>query len=921
MATKHPPKSKPQYIKLTRNGATFKAEWTLLKNATEGDYKYSSIEGVLEIVRIGSDNKKNVRKVPITLGAAAKSYVYTIDTSAYHPLGKFDLRSVTVKVHGVNRDGSSENAEATWTAEQPYQPSLSLSFDPDTGEVTANWNANVPKNPTSAKHWRTRTKFQMFWDGYQKGSQTVSPTTAASGTFKHDFGKAAILGYNQIIRCVVRVTNQGPWGNSVTTERIYRISHPSVYAVNQDEKNHPRLSGNGSNLTVDTGNVIIPVYRADKEEGTGGGYKHPVDEVQLQRVVDVPYSAKKADANARDDWEDVDGAVDDGTCSGFHDAYINALSTPGTYTWYRVRTSHAGYYSYSQPWKCTLTYEDPAKVSDDIGICSLTAEDATTARVVIGWNDNDSNTNEISWSTNERAWQSTESPSTFITDWKDNPKASEASAYAKSATLYIAGLTEGEEVFVRARRYLQTDDGIDTYGAYAGTPSVKPAEAPSDVSLSVPEFIQRGADLALSWSHSGAAQEAWCIVDSNGSTLASGIGSQSSVAVPWSSIESRADGGSIALHVEVTAGRFTVASDNRTVGIADAPSCTVTTNLTADSDAAYGVKLTSQPLEFSVATDEGGSVLASARIDSHGIGASMPDRDITQADGETVWTAAAGTMSDNGEQASETLEFSAIGALLDGGDYSLFAKVRSVRTGMESEEVEIPFTVDYAHKAAPCAPSVAMADGFASITASAPSDAAGTDVFDVYRVTPSRSYLIAEGVEFGDTVVDEVPPTSSRWGGSGVYTVATRTADGSVEFAEAEYSNASNAVLFDWYDGGEHGHLELPYNVEASDSWGDRSETRVHMDGSKTLYAAAGKDRSCKLSMQHPNEGSDDTKTALFAMAQHEGAVFVRTPDGHAYPARVELGDYKRGYDSSALDIAIDAEEVAMVPEFMARSL
>ena len=53
------------------------------------------------------------------------------------------------------------------------------------------------------------------------------------------------------------------------------------------------------------------------------------------------------------------------------------------------------------------------------------------------------------------------------------------------------------------------------------------------------------------------------------------------------------------------------------------------------------------------------------------------------------------------------------------------------------------------------------------------------------------------------------------------------------------------------------------------------------------------------------------------ALAQYEGPVFVRTPDGLAYPAHVQVSGLNTAYSSIASSVSINAEEVGMTDEFM----
>jgi hypothetical protein len=157
--------------------------------------------------------------------------------------------------------------------------------------------------------------------------------------------------------------------------------------------------------------------------------------------------------------------------------------------------------------------------------------------------------------------------------------------------------------------------------------------------------------------------------------------------------------------------------------------------------------------------------------------------------------------------------------------------------------------------------------------------------------------------------MDTFAPFSS--GGELAYRLCTRTPDGDIDWTDIPYTLKSSGMRIDW-DGK---HVELPYNVSISDSWEKGFELRQHLDGTQAGYWDAGASRKASLSTDVIKVESAEQRELLAALAKYAGACFVRTADGCAYPADVQVESYGVSYESGAVPVTISATEVALTDE------
>jgi hypothetical protein len=184
-----------------------------------------------------------------------------------------------------------------------------------------------------------------------------------------------------------------------------------------------------------------------------------------------------------------------------------------------------------------------------------------------------------------------------------------------------------------------------------------------------------------------------------------------------------------------------------------------------------------------------------------------------------------------------------------------------------------------------------------------------TDQWDIYRVTGDGAQLIGEGYPLDHEVTDEWAPFGT--GMDLAYRVACRTADGDVAWADFEYVQDGGSLRFDWEDGS----VELPYNVAVSDAYEKDVDVHSYLDGGTDAYYNQGIRRKARLSTDVMRLEDQSTVAGVRALARHPGTAYVRTPDGSAYEADVQVSSM--GTDGAVVAVAIDATEVRLAPTHM----
>ena len=862
------------------------------------------------------------------------------DRNRYYPKTSKKCTGIRVGVHGVNAYGSYDdtyqrgpNVYQTFPIYKPQRPKCEFVGWNESSNYRAEYTIDAnPGDEDETKNNRERldTRYRVLRQdnlpnsGYSKKKAVRDWTATTSDTVEgNQASDNRILGLSdgQWLEFTLEAYSRGMAGDSSTHTVKLVASRPARATISS-----VKVSAVDMVKGIVTVKCTIP---SDSHRWT--------TKAKLQRLKDVDHDKTASQVAALSGWEDVTGMVQiddlykDATWdSSFVDSVAAAYPTStNKKTWYRVVTEndlYSGDNAYqSVPVEAKQLYRRQTATNDRVYVESIsTNEDATAVKVKVGWPNDDSTGTEISWSTHEDAWESSEQPSTALITWKDPTSQGN---YANSASFTIYGVEQGQSVYVKARRYYQDSDGnIVDYSNYATASSDSawpfvPAMPPSEVQLVAPTFVPRGSDVPLTWTFkSDAPQTAWAVyrvfytVSNNVRTetsrraILSGEDSFGACAVPASLLSDD----SAFLVVSITTGSEWADSQEAEVVFADAPEISVSYPTATDPDytTTYPLLL-EQPMTLYCESDTGDDMLH-VRVLSNGVTYGLPDGDGVQADGEPVfdaWVQPSWGEDSGSYYCAVTLPTDV--PFIDVGVYTWEVTAQNSTTGMLSETQTGLVKVRWAHQAhrpGEGSQAIVYADARAvEIIPAAPDNIAPSDVFDLYRVTPDGVDLIAEGMRYGSVLMDKHAPF-----GDGSYRVATRTVDGDVAWADVEYSLPCKTMRFDWGDE----NVELPYNIVRQDSWSKDFEERAHLDGERTGFWNAGASRSASLSTDLMRFGDPSVQERVRRLARYAGPVFVRLPNGCSYQANVDVNGLDESYQSGAVSASFSVTQVMLTDAF-----
>ena len=653
-------------------------------------------------------------------------------------------------------------------------------------------------------------------------------------------------------------------------------------------------------------------------------------------------------------WARVQNAA--GSEWGYHQTiYLRGL-VPGTTYWVKARRylESGGSTTYSS-WSKLGSFTTPTVVSAisdlRVGLPSATAgEDGRSIKVVTGWC-GDREGNEISWSKDPNAWDSNNQPSTMTFTWEDEENASyyyyastdttvkanktyytrsgsgtaespyvytvvasptgnpSTSGYynrgrywAHTGTAYITGLETGETYYVRTRTYFE-----DRLSEYSRTVAVTPYVAPESVTITAPAAVARGKGIELNWSISGELeQKKWRVRKSGdtGKALKSGTGSFCRTVIPASRYGNVS---SIALYVESSCGGGYTASETVTVGIVDKPTCSVSMST-----------ITAQPASFTVTTNNPGATLL-CTLKSMGITQQLPDGQKNQLPGDVVWTSAVNPVwTGSGSSYTTTVTMPSSIDFVQGGRYRIYVKAVEPVAGLASSQSYSTAKVNWTNQAVSPSSSIVVTpdatNRCVTITLAAPTSGRSSDAYDIYRKTPTGYDLIAYGMARNATVIDRFAPYGKD--AELYYRIALRTVDGDIKYNDYAYSMAVDVLRFDWFGGS----IELPYNLEFSESWSKSFESRKHVDGSVNGYW----DKAVELKGSYTTDviRLDDLSQydILCKLGEYPGAVFCRTVNGMAFQCDVQTRKLATSYRAQTVAVQLDITRVALTDEYTAKN-
>lgn len=446
-------------------------------------------------------------------------------------------------------------------------------------------------------------------------------------------------------------------------------------------------------------------------------------------------------------------------------------------------------------------------------------------------------------------------------------------------------------------------------------------------------------------------------------TLAKGEDSMGSTKIGAERLAAFAVDGSVRFTVQASTGSGFVISEEHTVTILDRPTLSVN----------VPTPLTVQPLSFTATASRECDLVVI--VTSLGAGGQFAEGVLQQTDGDTIYSTVytpeweAQAQPDDGWTTTVTLPTGL--DFWDLGNYKVAVTAIDRSSGLRSTEATAVFGVAWAHQAPSIAPTEVYSltadtevvedkpyftydseaqtyidvlpegsenpqnEGWyelavtecvtltpvditdengrhrqeVQISLTPPPGSVETDVYDIYRLTGDRADLIGASYPLTYTVTDEYAPFGSDM--TMYYRIAVRTVDGDEAFSDIEYVMDGDMMRFDW----SGGTLELPYNISISDKYKKDSEIRQHMDGSSDAYWNQNVERSASLSSDVIRLEQQDEITAARHLGRYAGPVFVRTPDGSAYEADVQVSDMST--EGILTAIAIDATEIGLTQEFM----
>lgn len=823
---------------------------------------------------ISASNKKFSKSINL-------NNAYGLTRQSFYPFTGLKLYSVSIWAQPYNSYGTSKAISKTRQFSKPAKPKIGgFVVDDETGIVSV----AITSGDGDGYHERARTRYKVVIHNTRTGKTWTHSDSAFAGnsyTASYNVADYQQLAYGDYVQITVNAWNQGFCGDSEHVTKTYYMGYPAKVGINSVSVSSREATGKCT-VAISTNSTL----------------QHPVDSVILEYLANCTY--EKADQIPGDESWTVTQIVDDAQCTALAMPVASLIPDAGKYTWVRVRSVHAipdVLYRYSEP-KRVLGLETPAQSAsdDDIKILSTAlGADSESVIVHLGWNasgTDDATGTELSWADADDAWRSTDPPQTFEFEWSDgaytDTSVTPSVTYQDSAYITIKNLDPGQTAYIRARRYMDAD-GERTYGEYSNAkaqiPSSEMAGAPESVALSIPGFVARGKSALASWTVSSAGeQRSWALVTADGLIIARDDGIATSYQIPFEALEAKAVDNVVTLHLEVSTGGDAIVSDDKPITIVDAPVVAIGALST----------LTAQPLSFALTCNVAARIIATITAD--GIGGQDAAGIYDQYAGDAVWYAdllPVWTYANDVYSVTVTLDSGQ--PFVDGASYTLNVYAVDDSTGLQSEPVSAAFGVEWAHQAIAADDSTVTPwqyvdnDGVHHITATigivAPDDALSTDVYDIYRYTADGAVLIGSGYADGDTATDEYAPFGTSV--NLYYRIVTRTVDGDAEFAEIPYTLPCGVLRFDW----PYGVLELPYNINISDSYSKDAARRMHRDGVQNVYWNPGVNRTAKYASELVRLDNQADIEAARQLARYPGAVFVRTPDGSAFAADVQVNE------------------------------
>lgn len=942
----------------TRSGTNMTARWNIPGNLVNNQkcdratglniYWMLGIPGTDPKKTIQTGNEKTTSSTINLNNFVVGKKKYT--RNSFYPKSSKKLSYVSVKVVPKNGKGEGKAASQTRHFEKPRAPVISaLTFNNETGVISC----TITTDPGNDFKERCDTKYKMTVKDTRTGktwAQHDSSSTDTSITLTYNISNYQSLGWDDYVQITVKAWARGYAGDSSVTSNEAFVSFPKKTTIGKPE------------VTGKTGQdkCTIPIK-------TNWTKEHPVDSVRLEYLANSTYDTAESIPSG-ESWTESD-IVDDASCTALSISVSNLIPERGHYTWVRVVSWHLNenvLYRVSDYMR-VKDLETPAATAADDEITILSAvpgEDGKSIIVGLGWNadgEDDSDGTELSWAEEEDTWKSTRTPDSYTFEWSDGPVTVGQITYQDSATITIKDLQEGTRYFIRARRYMEGE--TTEYSPYSNTSTAITSETPETIVATCDRYVAKGHSLAIYWTFSGnGVQKEWQIIAEDGTVIANGSDSMTTTQISSSRLESLVNNNSLSFRVAASTGGNFVLSELQTVTIVDNP----TLELTAPSS------LTAQPYAFTAESNRICDLIVI--VTSQGAVGQFPAGIRRQTAGDTIHSAVySPEWTEDNDVFTASINMPTGLDFWDLGRYTLSVVAVDRTTGLRSEEETASFSVAWAKQAVDIHPTTTYAlstdtevdedktyytydsttesylpvedpvgdedpseEGWyeatvtnyvtltpidvteetgyhrqaVQITLIPPPGAEETDLYDIYRLTGDGAVLIGESCPLTCTTTDEYAPFGADMTLN--YRIAIRTIDGDVSFADFEYVQDSSHLRFDWATG----FVEYPYNLSIGDSYKKDVEFRAHLDGGMDGYWNQSIERQAKLSTDLIWIEQQDTIDKTRELARYAGPVFVRTPEGTAFEADVQVSDMS-GTNNIIMAVAIDATEVDATEEFL----
>ena len=878
------------------NNRTMTSSWKVPSAMTKATYGKRATKLVVDWAfamsngtkKLSNEYNTNITSRSVNLNSfKIGSTTYT--RNSFYPITTNKLTSVSISVTGKNTKGKGKAVKQTRAFTVPRAPTIdAIAFNTSSGICST----TVRTNAGTDYRERYDTRYRVTVETRNGGIITTSDSSSTSTEFNltYDASDYHNLTPDQFIHVKVEAWARGFAGDSAVTTRNFYVSYPAKAVI--------------GDVSVDakdsTGKLTVEINTNETTE-------HPVDTVTLEYLANTSYE-NASDIPVGAQWSES-GVEDNGNCTALSMPITELVPDRGKFTWIRVKTVHS-HTRYSDYKRIEPLETPPATAAEDsISIISaVSGVNGESAVVLLGWNrsgTDDSTGTELTWSGEEDTWKSTKEPEKFEFTWSDGRyPATGTIEYNDSAEIVIKGLSEGNKYYIRARRYYEGE--TTSYGRYSNTATVITSEKPAGVVASCNKYVTDGEPLPVYWTFSGnGLQTNWQIVDSNGTIVANGEGSIGGTQISADRLKALATNNTLTFTVQVSTGSGFVSSEQKVVTIRQKPTLTVNASAT----------MTAQPYSFTATSNKLCDLVVI--VTAQGSSGQFPQGFRMQTNGDTIHSDVYSPTWSNG---SATITLPSGLDFWDGAEYTLSVVAIDRETGLKSELTEKSFSVAWTNKAV-------NPDSFITLTPidtvsednehlqgvqielTAPTGSRASDVYDIYRMDGGNAHLIGEGFPLTHTVIDEYAPFGNE---EQFYRIALRTIDGDTEFADKEYTLPSETVRFDW----QGGTLELPYGISIGDNYNKSVEFRQHMDGSVDGYWNQNIERGASYSSSIIKLIQPEEINLARQLARYAGAVFVRTANGSAFTADVQITDLSVK-NKAVTAIAVDATEVGLTEEFM----